>query len=200
MIRVFSLVIYVIVISTTTSFSQSASMGWGIKGGLNMSGWQTENVLALQNNSKLGWQAGIFTKTTDEGWGYLAELSLLSIGSKQVVGDESQKNTVGYLTIPIALQYTTGDNWAFLLGGYASFRLWAKRVSSKAGVEDVESNIKDNIAFVDYGVWGGVSYTYKRFIFDIRYQQGIANINTNTQINARAINASGQFSLGYFLK
>ena len=200
MIRILSLVIYAMVISTTTSFSQSTSMGWGIKGGLNISGWQTENVLNVQNHSKLGWQAGVFTKTIDEGWGYLAELSLLSIGSKQVVGDESQKNTVGYITIPIALQYTTGNNWTFLLGGYASFRMWAKRVSSKTGVEDIESNIKDNVAFVDYGVLGGISYTYKRFIFDIRYQQGITNINTNTQINAMAINASGQFSLGYFLK
>ena len=200
MVRSFSLVIYVVIISSLTTFGQTTSMGWGIKGGINMSGWQTDNVLLGQNNSKLGWQLGVFSKTMDEGWGYLAEASIITLGSKQVVGDESQKNTVGYLTIPIALQYTAGNNWAFLLGGYASFRMWASRVSSKAGEEDIKSNIKDNIAFVDYGVWGGISYTYERFIFDIHYQQGISNINTNAQINARAINASGQFSVAYFLK
>jgi hypothetical protein len=175
-------------------------MGWGIKGGLNISGLQSDNVLFVQNNTKPGWQLGVFTKTTDEGWGYLAEVSLITLGSKQVIGDESQKNTVGYLTIPLALQYTTNNNWAFLLGGYASFRMWAKRLSTKAGAEDVESNIKDNVAFMDYGVWGGISYTYKHFIFDIRYQQGIPNINTNSSVNAKAYNASGQFSIGYFLK
>ena len=198
--RIFGFLIYASLISSTVTYGQSTAMGWGIKGGLNMSGLQTDNVLLVQNNSKLGWQLGIFSKTTDEGWGYLAEASLITLGSKQVVGDESQKNTVGYMTIPIALQYTTGNNWAFVLGGYASFRMWAKRVSSKAGEADVKSNIKDNVAFMDYGVWGGISYTYQRFIFDIRYQQGIPNINTNSSVNAKAYNASGQFSIGYFLK
>ena len=152
--KIFGFLIYTILISTTVTFGQSTGMGWGIKGGLNISGWQTDNVLLVQNNSKLGWQLGVFSKTTDEGWGYLAEASLITLGSKQVIGNESQKNTVGYITIPIALQYTTGNNWAFLLGGYASFRMWAKRVLSITGQEDVKSNIKDNIAFMDYGVWG----------------------------------------------
>ena len=200
MIRILSLLLYLVVISAVTTLAQSTSMGWGIKGGLNMSGVQTDNTLIVQNNSKLGWQAGVFSKTTDEGWGYLAEASLITMGSKQVYFDESQKNTIGYLSIPIALQYTTGDNWAFLLGGYASFRLWAKRKSTKAGVGDTEANIKDNVAFMDYGVWGGISYTYSRFIFDIRYQQGIPNINTNATINARAYNYSSQFAIGYYLK
>lgn len=197
--KIFGFLVYIILISNTVTFGQSAGMGWGIKGGSNISGWQTDNVLLVQNNTKLGWQLGIFSKTTDVGWGYLAEASLITLGSKQVIGNESQKNTVGYITIPIALQYTTGDNWAFLLGGYASFRTWAKRVLSITGQEDVKSNIHENIAFMDYGVWGGISYTYQRFIFDIRYQQGIPNINTNSSVNAKGYNASGQFSIGYYL-
>lgn len=197
MIRISSIVICSLFISATATFGQSSGIGWGIKGGLNLSGAQTDNTLVLQNNTKLGWQLGIFSKTVVEGWGYLAEASLITMGSKLVYFDESQTNTTGYLTIPIALQYTTGD-WAFLIGGYASFRLWAKR-KTKAGGGDTTSNIKDNVAFIDYGVWGGISYTYNRFIFDIRYQQGIPNINTNASINARAYNASGQFAIGYFL-
>jgi hypothetical protein len=200
MIRKIGLIFSVVMISCLATHGQTTGMGWGIKGGLNMSGVQTDNTLIVQNNSKLGWQLGVFSKTTDEGWGYLAEASIITMGSKQVYFDESQTNTIGYLTIPIALQYTTGNNWAFLLGGYASFRLWAKRKSMKTGVEDTEANIKDNVAFMDYGVWGGISYSYNRFILDIRYQQGIPNINTNSTINAWANNASGQFSIGYFLK
>jgi len=183
-----------------SGYGQSNGYGWGIRGGLNSSGAQTDNVLLLQNKPKLGWQAGVFSKTTIEGWGYLIEANIMTLGSKQLVGDESQVNTIGYLSIPLALQYTTGNNFDFLLGGYASFRLWAKRKSSKVGAADVEANIKDNIAFMDYGVWAGVSYTYERFIFDLRYLQGIPDVSIDPTINIRANNYSGQFSLGYFLK
>jgi len=200
MIRISSIVICSLLISATTTFGQSSGIGWGIKGGLNMSGMQTDNTLVLQNKTKLGWQLGVYSKTVVEGWGYLAEASIMTLGSKQVVGSESQNNTVGYLSIPLALQYSTSNNWSFILGGYASFRLWAKRKSTTTGAGDTEANIKDNVAFMDYGVLAGVGYTYQRFIFDLRYLQGIPNINTNTTINARINNASGQFSIGYFLK
>ena len=200
MIRISSIVICTLLISATTTFGQSAGIGWGIKGGLNMSGMQTDNTLVLQNKTKLGWQLGVFSKTVVEGWGYLAEASIMTLGSKQVFVSESQTNTVGYLSIPLALQYSTSNNWSFILGAYASFRLWAKRKSTTIGAGDTEANIKDNVAFIDFGVLAGVSYTYQRFIFDLRYLQGIPDINTNTTINARINNGSGQFSIGYFLK
>ena len=93
----------------------------------------------------------------------------MPMGSKQAVVGESQRNTVGYLSIPLALQYTTSNKWSFLLGGYASFRLWAKRKSTTTGGGDTEANIKDNVGFMDYGVCAGVSYTYERFTFELRY-------------------------------
>ena len=199
MVRISSIVICSLLISATTTFGQSSGIGWGIKGGLNISGVQTDNVLVVQNNSKLGWQASVFSSTVIEGWGYLAEAGIFTMGSKQEFGDESQKNTIGYLSIPIALQYSTSNNWSFLFGGYASFRLWAKRKSTKVGVGDFEANIKDNVAFMDFGLWAGISYSYDRFIFELRYLQGIPDINTNTTLNVRANNTSGQFSIGYFI-
>ena len=203
MFRKSSLIIYCIFFSVTipgTAIGQATSTGWGFKAGLNSSGNQTDNVTLVQNSAKLGWQAGIFSKTMDNGWGYLAELSLLTMGSKQVVGDESQKNTIGYLTVPLALQYYDGNHWGFLLGGYASFRLWAKRKSTKAGEEEVKTDIKDNVAFMDYGLWAGVSFSQNKFIFDLRYQQGIGDINTNANVNAKVYNTSGQFSISYLLQ
>lgn len=200
MIRISSIVICSLLISVTATFGQSSGIGWGIRGGLNISGMQTDNTLVLQNNTKLGWQLGVFSKTIVEGWGYVAEASIMTLGSKQVIGSESQNNTVGYLSIPLALQYSTNNNWTFILGGYASFRLWARRKSRTTGAGNTKANIKDNVAFIDFGVLAGVSYTYQRFIFDLRYLQGIPDINTNTNINARINNASGQFSIGYFLK
>ncbi len=178
---------------------QQYGIGWGFKGGLNASGAQTDNTLIVRNDSKLGWQAGVFSRTTVAGWGYQAEARVNTLGSVQQFGDEQQRNTLGYLTLPIALQYVTASNWSFLLGGYASFRLWARRKSSKPGVGDFTANIKDNVAFMDYGAWAGVGYRHQRFLFELSYWQGIPNINTNAQINARVTNASGQLSIGYFL-
>jgi hypothetical protein len=200
MLRITSIVIITLIICASNASGQSVGVKWGIKGGINVSGMQTDNVLLVQNNTKLGWQAGVFSKSVVEGWGFLVETSIITMGSEQVVGDESQKNTLGYLSIPLALQYSTSNDWSFILGGYASFRLWAKRKLSKTGVEDSEVNIKDYVAFMDYGVWAGIGYTYDSFTFELRYLQGIPNINTNSSVNARVNNASGQLSIGYFLK
>ena len=177
---------------------KTGTTGWGIKGGMNLSGVQTDNIFLVQNDTKLGWQIGVFSKSTIQEWGYIAEAQINTVGSVQKVGDETQRNTVGYLSIPLAFQYRV-KGFGFYLGGYAAFRLWAKRKSSIPGVPDIEANTRDNIAFMDYGVLAGINYTYKRFLFDIRYQQGIPNVNTNTQINARVNNASGQLSIAYFL-
>ena len=182
------------------SFSMAtAQTAVGIKGGLNFSGVRTDNVLIVENQAKLGGQAGVFIKSIDVGWGFWTEAYLNIEGSRQQFGDESQKNTVGYLSIPIGIHYSTASRFSFYLGGFVSFRLWATRKSSKPGFGDFKSNINKNIAFVDYGPWVGVSYTYRKFLFDLRYLHGIPNINTNTQLNARVHTASGQFSVAYYL-
>jgi Outer membrane protein beta-barrel domain len=199
MMKIKLLVLCVVYVSATYTYGQAGNSHSGISGGLNVNGLRTDNILIVQNKAKMGWQIGMFTRSALRGWGYHAEANIITLGSKQVFGDESQRNTVGYLRLPIALQYATSSDWSFLLGGYASFRLWATRKSTKVGVGDFKANIKDNVAFMDYGVWVGVVYTYKYFIFDLRYQQGIPNINTNSTINARASNISGQISIGYFL-
>lgn len=177
-----------------------AQTGMGLKGGLNYSGVRTDNQFIVDNQPKPGWQAGVFVKSLDVGWGFWAESYLNVIGSKQQLGDESQKNTIGYLSFPIALHYATASKISFYFGGYASMRLWATRKSTKVGVGDFDTNIKDNVAFFDYGPWVGVSYTYKKFLFDLRYLHGIPNANTNSQINARAYTSSAQISIAYYLK
>ena len=177
-----------------------AQTALGIKGGLNLSGVRTDYQLVLENKSKPGWQAGFFSKSLNEGWGYWAEAYINALGSTQEFGDELQKNSIGHLSVPLAMQYSLPTGISLYLGGYASMRLWASRKSTKLGVGDFESNIKENIAFMDYGPWAGVSFSYGKFSFDLRYLYGIANINTNSQLNIRANNLSGQLSIGYFLK
>lgn len=192
------LVLSVSLIASTVNAQKTGTIGWGIKGGMNISGLQTDNILLIENDSKLGWQLGVFSKSIVQGWGYIAEAQINTLGSVQKVGDETQRNTVGYLSIPLSFQYRV-KGFGFYLGGYAGFRLWAHRKTSIPGSPDIEANIKDNVAFMDYGVLAGINYTYQRFLFDIRYQQGIPNINTNSQVNVKAYNASGQLSIAYFL-
>ena len=180
--------------------AQSAFAAWGIKGGLNVSGMQTDNTLIVSNKTKTGWQFGVFSHSIKQGWGYWLEANIMTLGSTQVLGDESQQNTIGYIAIPVAMQYRTENKIGFSLGGYASFRLWAKRKSTKVGIGDFKANIKDNIAFMDYGAFVGLAYSTHRFLFDLRYLQGIPNINTNSQLNVKTHNTSGQFSIGYQIK
>ena len=196
----YTLLILLVLLLPRMEGLQAQDMSWGIKAGLNSSGVTTDNVLVVGNEPKLGWGIGLFSKTNKVGWGFTVEGNLNTLGSKQRVGDESQKNTIGYLSLPLGLQYTLSNNISFNLGGYVSFRLWAHRKASKTGVGEVVSNINENVTFVDYGPWASIGYRVESFFFDLRYLRGIPNINKNATINAKAFNYSIQFAIGYSWK
>ena len=193
-------IIVVFVLSIKAAVAQSSQIGWGLKGGMNSSGAQTDNTLVLLNQSKLGWQAGVYSKSIVEGWGYIIEANISALGSKQLAGNETQTNSIGYLTVPLAIQYRLPKKIAFYLGPYIGLRMWAQRKTTQPGIPDIKANVKDNVAYIDYGVHAGINYTFKKVLFDLRYLQGIQNFNTNSQINVRASNYSVQFAIGYFLK
>ncbi len=198
--RIRFFLIFGLILTSGFAIAQSSQIGWGLKAGVNSSGAQTDNTLLVLNQSKYGWQAGAYSKSIVEGWGYIIEANISALGSIQKVSNEVQTNNIGYLTLPLAIQYRLPKKIAIYLGPYIGFRMWAKRKTTQPGIPDIEANIKDNIAFVDYGGVVGLNYTFKKILFDLRYLQGIQNFNTNSQINVRANNYSIQFSLGYFMK
>lgn len=188
-----------ILVFILSSFLAKAQTATGIKGGLNLSGLRIDQPIIVANDPKVGWQAGVFVKSLDVGWGFWAEAYINTQGSIQQFPGELQKNTVGYLSFPLGIHYSTANKWSFYLGGYLSFRLWASSKISIAGTPDIKSDTKSNVALIDYGPWVGISYTYNRWLFDLRYLYGIPNVNTNTTLNGRAHNYSGQLSIGYYL-
>ena len=193
MIMRFKLVLLLLLFS---AYVGKAQTGYGIRGGLNLSGLTTDQVLITKNEPKLGWQAGVYVKSLDIGWGFWAESSINVLGSSRQIGDEFEKNTIGYLSFPLGLHYTTANKFSFYLGGYLALRLWATSRTQIPGVGNTKANIKDNVALIDYGPWVGISYTFKRYIFDWRYMQGIANVLAS---DGRAFNVSTQLSVGYYL-
>ena len=181
-------------------FAQSTV--WGIKLGFNGSGAQSDNVLLVRNMPKMGWQAGVHNSSTAAGWGYWLEAQVITLGSVQEFADEVQRNTIGYLQVPFALSYRLAGKTAinFYLGAYGGMRLWARRKTSKAGVGDFEANIRDNVAWFDYGLLASMAVSLGRFTLDLRPTYGLIDINTNPQLNVRARNVSAQLSLLYLIQ
>ncbi len=179
-----------------------AQIAWGIKLGFNGSGTQSDNVLVVRNKPKVGWQAGVHNSSMVAGWGYWLEAQVITMGSVQEFADEVQRNTIGYLQVPFALSYRLAGKTAvsFYLGAYGGMRLWARRKTTKAGVGDFEANIRDNVAWFDYGFLAGAAVSLGRFTLDLRPTYGLIDSNTNPQLNVRARNVSGQLSVLYRIR
>lgn len=190
------ILVFVLFLGFTDLFAQT---GYGIKGGVNFSGLQSDNILLVENKGRVGWQAGAFAKSLNDGWGFMLEGYLNVMGSKQLFNDETQRNSVGYITVPLTVSYNMANGFDFYVGGYVSMRMWARRKTSKVGVGDFVANIKDNVAFFDYGPMAGLSFTREKLLFDLRFIQGIPDVNTNPMLNIRARTLGTQLSLFWFL-
>ncbi len=103
------------------------------------------------------------------------ELFLATKGSKiNTVGDIEQYNIFVYVEMPILAKYFLVNNSKFhlsgVLGPYFSMKALA--------MNDV--GVLDNIRGFDSGIVAGVEVGIGRFAFEIRYEQGLVNFDTNT--------------------
>jgi hypothetical protein len=166
-------------ISTAQAQHTSVHSALGIKGGLNIYNLETDP----DNNydSKIGFNAGLLGHVhLSENWALQPEITYSSQGAKTTVAGTDYKLNLGYINVPVLVQYMFDNGFRIEAGPQVGFLINAK---AKAG--SVETDAKDNFKTVDFGIGAGLSYVHPPtgFGIDARYNLGLSNINDNSSIN-----------------
>jgi hypothetical protein len=177
---------------STTLIAQHVNVG--IKGGLNV--YNIKNDDDTKYDSKIGFNAGLL------GHIHLAkELALQpevvysAQGAKYTVANVETKFNLGYINVPVLLQYMFDNGFRLQAGPQVGFLINAK---AKAG--SLELDVKDNLNKVDFAVGAGLGYVHPAsgFGVDARYNLGLNNINENS--NVKSYNRGFQVGVFYLFK
>lgn len=187
---------YLIALATTllvTTAVNAQDINIGVKGGLNV--YNINNDNNSEYDSKLGFHAGLIGHIhLTRRFAVQPELVYSVQGAKYTNGGVESKLNLGYINIPVLLQYMFDNGFRLQAGPQLGFML-----NAKTEVGNVKSDVKDNFKTVDFGLGFGAGYvTTSGFGVDARYNLGLSNINENDAV--KSTNRGFQLGVFYLLK
>lgn len=187
---------YLVALATTllvTTAVNAQDINIGVKGGLNV--YNINNDNNSEYDSKLGFHAGLIGHIhLTRQFAVQPELVYSVQGAKYTNGGVEAKLNLGYINIPVLLQYMFDNGFRLQAGPQLGFML-----NAKTEVGDVKSDVKDNFKTVDFGLGFGAGYvTTSGFGIDARYNLGLSNINENDAV--KSTNRGFQLGVFYLLK
>ena len=166
------------ILMTATAKAQNVNIG--IKGGLNIYNINNNNGVKFDN--LVGFNLGLI------GHIHLAkqlalqpELVYSAQGAKHTTEGGETKIHLGYINVPILLQYMFDNGFRLEAGPQIGFL-----VNAKAKTPNSNVNIKNDIKKVDVGLGAGIGYVNpaSNFGIDARYNLGLSNINENSSVKS----------------
>lgn len=148
---------------------------FGIKAGLNASSLSNPDNSDMQ--SKIGFNVGVLAHihTSNKMWAFQPELYYSSEGDKSK-SNSNQSLNLGYLNLPVLIQYMFNNGFRLEAGPQVGFLMSAK---SKVGT--TSTDIKDHMQSAVFSIPVGLGYlTTGGLGFDARYNFGISNIYKST--------------------
>lgn len=180
---------------TATAQHSSEKFAIGLKGGLNV--YNINNDINADYNSRVGFHAGLL--------GHLHLAPQLSLqpevvysqqGAKYDIGNAEGKFNLGYINVPVLVQYMFDNGFRLQAGPQVGFL-----VNAKNEVGNVETDVKNQLKSVDFGIGAGIGYVDPStgFGVDARYNLGLSNINEAASAG-KAYNRGFQLGVFYLLK
>ena len=164
---------------------------WGLKGGLNVSKLNFDN--GTNADWRTGFHAGLLSHIhLTPSFSLQPEVYYSSQGGKFPYNNNTMNLNLGYINIPVLLQYNFRNGFRLQGGPQVGFL-----VSSSDKVNDVEQNVytTNNLNSVDVSIPLGLSYLgYSGFGVDARYNIGLTNV---FETGAKAKNSVFQVGLFY---
>ncbi|MDB5201563.1 MAG: hypothetical protein JWQ27_972 [Ferruginibacter sp.] len=168
-------------------------VNFGVKAGANISTIKYDPD--LDNGTKVGFHAG--------GLAHIHLAPQLALQPEVLYSMQGAKNnmlngktefTLGYIAVPVMLQYMFDNGFRIEAGPQVSFL-----TSAKKEIANVETDIKKEINKADFGVGAGISYVMKSgFGIDARYNFGLNDISKDKIANPyKAYNRGAQIGLFY---
>jgi hypothetical protein len=169
-------------------------VNFGVKGGLNVYN------ISNDNNSKFDSKTGIHLGLLghihlDRSIAVQPELVYSSQGAKYTSGGTNYKLNLGYINIPVMLQYMFSNGFRLEAGPQLGFLISAKSENNNNSIE-----VKNNYKTVDFAAGLGVGYIKPSSGLGagLRYNVGLSNINENSSV--KSTNNGLQLSLFYQFK
>ena len=153
--------------------AQPGATHFGLKAGLNVS---SVAVSGDNNfNSKLGFYAGGLAHIhINKSWAVQPEIMYSAQGGK----DGDQKLNLGYINIPVQLQYMFDNGFRLQTGPQLGF-LTAANVKSG----NIKYDVKDGLTNADFSWSFGASYLSKSGLgADLRYNLGLTDIDKSNPV------------------
>ncbi len=180
------------ILMTATAEAQNVNVG--VKGGLNI--YNINNSNGQKYDNLLGFNLGLV------GHIHLAkqlalqpELVYSAQGAKFSDGGVETKIQLGYINVPLLLQYMFDNGFRLQAGPQVGFLVNAKMKKPNSTIE-----VKDSYKKVDVGLGAGIGYVNPstNFGIDARYNLGLSNINDNSSV--KSTNRGFQVGVFYLFK
>ncbi len=183
---------FLLLITGATVMAQLPSFTFGLKGGINYSSLKTKNDLSDQN-SIMGYQAGIFSRIGAVGMYFQPELYLGSKGNEflriednggtDITANGKVKFTT--LDLPLLLGTKIGPNklnLRFMAGPVVSFIIDENSTFASAyqGVSDFGNYKKQTL-----GLQGGAGVDLGNLTVDLRYEAGLSNVSQSEKYSQK---------------
>lgn len=144
---------------------------FGLKAGLNASSLNYNNNSDMQ--TKIGFNAGLLAHihTSNKFWAVQPEIYYSSEGAKSK-SNSNVSADLGYLNIPVLVQYMFDNGFRIEAGPQVGFLM-----NAKTKVGNNSTDIKNNLKSAVFSIPLGLGYvTMSGLGFDARYNFGISNI------------------------
>lgn len=179
-----------LILGLMTFATQAQESAFGVKGGLNLSNFFTENV--DDENLRTGLNFGIYSRSPLVGEVLFlhTELGYSGKGAK-IEGNNSEAELgLGYLELPLLLSLGVEDLLYLEGGGYASYLLGANVSGQTTGGSSFSDEIStSNFKDFDYGLAVGANINLSPLVVGARYYYGLQNIIDNDFANFTGIEA-----------
>lgn len=166
------------ILMTATAKAQNVNIG--VKGGLNI--YNINNSNGAKYDNLLGFNLGLI------GHVHLAkqlalqpEIVYSAQGAKFTSSGVESKIQLGYINVPLLLQYMFDNGFRLQAGPQIGFL-----VNAKSKTPNLTIDIKDRFKKVDVGLGAGIGYVNPatNFGIDARYNLGLSNINENSSVKS----------------
>lgn len=205
--RKYFLVLFIFCLS---GVALAQDIGFGVKGGLNLSSLSFEETYNLSSSGRTAFHVGFIAEIpltqkisiqpellySTEGGTYLMERST----SVPIVLEEK----IDYLNLPVMAKYYLVDGFAVEAGPQFGYLVSGKTYEMLLGGGERKINTKDSHRSFDFGLGAGLSYEFSNGIFlAARYTFGLTKIYDQFEFmhykewDVKKTNF--QLSVGYFL-
>jgi hypothetical protein len=163
-----------------TNAANAQNVNIGIKGGLNV--YNINNDNGAKYDDKVGFNVGLLGHIhLTKQLALQPELVYSTQGAKSTTAGIETKLNLGYINVPILLQYMFDNGFRLQAGPQIGFL-----TSAKAKTGSTEFDFKSSLKSVDVAIGAGLGYVHPAsgLGLDARYNIGLSNINENSSVKS----------------